>query len=68
VGRLNSIKELKNFDCSKGMHRTDKTVIMAGKLGKGDSLYSFTSVPDYFPVPNGELDIAQFNYVCTNAR
>ncbi len=65
---FNSIKELKNFDCSKGMHRTDKTVIMAGKLGKGDPLYSFTSVPDYFPVPNGELDIAQFNYVCTNAR
>ena len=31
---FNSIKELKNFDCSKGMHRTDKTVIMAGCWAK----------------------------------
>lgn len=65
---FDSIKELKNFDCSKGLHRTDKTVIMSGKYGKGDALYSFVSIPDYFPVPNAELDIAQFNYVCTNAR
>ncbi len=65
---FDSIKELKQFDCSKGMHRTEKTVIMSGKFGKGDPLYTFTSVPDYFPVPNSELDIAQFNYVCTNAR
>ena len=65
---FDSIKELKQFDCSKGMHRTEKTVIMSGKFGKGDPLYSFASVPDYFPVPNSELDIAQFNYVCTNAR
>ena len=65
---FDSIKELKYFDCSKGMHRTEKTVIMSGKFGKGDPLYSFSSVPDYFPVPNAELDIAQFNYVCTNAR
>lgn len=65
---FDSIKELKNFDCNKGMHRTDKTVIMSGKLAKGDPLYTFNSVPDYFPVPNSELDIAQFNYVCTNAR
>ena len=65
---FNSIKELKDFDCSKGMHRTQKTVIMSGKFGKGDPLYTFSSVPDFFPVPNAELDIAQFNYVCTNAR
>jgi hypothetical protein len=65
---FDSIKELKQFDCSKGAHRTEKTVIMSGKFGKGDPLYTFTSVPDYFPVPNSELDIAQFNYVCTNAR
>lgn len=65
---FDSIKELKNFDCSRGMHRTEKTVIMSGKYGKGDALYSFTSVPDFFPVPNAELDIAQFNYICTNAR
>ena len=65
---FDSIKELKQFDCSKGAHRTEKTVIMSGKFGKGDPLYTFTSVPDYFPVPNSELDIAEFNYVCTNAR
>lgn len=65
---FDSIKELKQFDCSKGMHRTEKTVIMSGKFGKGEPLYTFASVPDYFPVPNSELDIAQFNYVCTNAR
>lgn len=65
---FDSIKELKQFDCSIGMHRTEKTVIMSGKFGKGEPLYTFASVPDYFPVPNSELDIAQFNYVCTNAR
>jgi len=63
-----SIKELKDFDCSKGMHRTQKTVVMSGRGGKGEPLYTFSSVPDFFPVPNAEIDIAQFNFVCTNAR
>jgi len=65
---FDSIKELKDFDCSKGMHRTQKTMIMPARGGKGDPLYTFASVPDFFPVANAEIDIAQFNFVCTNAR
>ena len=66
--KYDSVKEQKEFDCARGQHRTIKTVIVAGRGGKGEVLYTFGSGPEFFPVANTELDIAQFNFVCQNSR
>ena len=66
--KYESVKEQKEFDCARGQHRTIKTVIVAGHGGKGEALYTFSSGPEFFPVANTELDIAQFNFVCQNSR
>jgi hypothetical protein len=41
---------------------------MGARRGKGEALYTFGSGPEFFPVANTELDIAQFNFVCQNSR
>ena len=66
--KYDSVKEQKEFDCARGQHRTIKTVIVSGRGGKGEPLYTFSSGPEFFPVANTELDIAQFNFVCQNSR
>jgi len=34
----------------------------------GAARYTFGSGPEFFPVANTELDIAQFNFVCQNSH
>ena len=61
---FDSVKELKELDCARGLHRTLKTIIYSGHLAKGDVLYSYGSNAEFAPVARAEMDIAQFNFGC----
>jgi hypothetical protein len=63
-----SVKELKEFDCTNGLHRTVRTSIFAGRLAKGDPLYTFDSGATFAPVVNAPLDIAQFKFGCEGGK
>jgi len=55
--KYDSVKEQKEFDCARGQHRTIKTVIVAGRGGKGEVLYTFGSGPEFsrWPIPSWTL-------------
>jgi hypothetical protein len=59
-----SVKELKEFDCNSGLHRTVRTSVFAAHLAKGDPLYTFDSGAAFAPVANAPLDVAQFKFGC----
>jgi len=61
---FDSVKELKELDCARGLHRTLKTIIHSGRLARGDVLYSYGSNAEFAPVARVEMDIAQFNFGC----
>jgi hypothetical protein len=63
-----SVKELKEFDCTKGLHRTARTAIYAANLAKGDPAYSFDSAANFAPVANTALDRAQFKFACEDGK
>ncbi len=66
--RYLSVKELKEFDCTKALHRTIRTKIFSEKLAKGDLLYTFDAAATMAPVSNAPLDVAQFKYACEDGR
>lgn len=70
LGWLNyfSVKELKEFDCTRGLHRTVRTSIFAARLAKGDPLYTFDSGASFGPVANAPIDIAQFKFGCEDGK
>ena len=63
-----SVKELKEFDCTKGLHRTVRTSIFATRLAKGDPLYTFDSGATFAPVANVPIDRAQFKFGCEDGK
>lgn len=63
-----SVKELKEFDCTKGLHRTLRTQIFAANLAKGDPVYSFDSAANFAPVANTPVDAAQFRFACEDGK
>ena len=63
-----SIKELKEFDCTKGLHRTLRTQIFAANIAKGDPVYVFDSGASFAPVANTPLDLAQFRFGCEDGK
>jgi len=63
-----SIKELKEFDCTKGLHRTLRTQIFAANVAKGDPAYAFDSAANFAPVANTPLDMAQFRFACEDGK
>ncbi len=63
-----SVKELKEFDCNNGLHRTVRTSVFAGHLAKGDPLYTFDSGAAFAPVANAPLDVAQFKFGCEGGK
>ena len=65
---FDSVKELKELDCARGLHRTLKTIIYSGHLAKGDVLYTYGSNAEFAPVARVEMDIAQFNFGCELGR
>jgi len=63
-----SVKELKEFDCTKGLHRTARTAIYAANVAKGDPVYSFDSAASFAPVANTALDMAQLKFACEDGK
>lgn len=63
-----SIKELKEFDCTKGLHRTLRTQIFAANVAKGDPVYAFDSAANFAPLANTPLDLAQFRFACEGGK
>jgi hypothetical protein len=63
-----SVKELKEFDCTKAWHRTVRTAIFAANLAKGDPAYTFDSGANFAPVANTPLDLAQLKYACEGGK
>ena len=63
-----SVKELKEFDCTKGLHRTVRTAIFTAHLAKGDPLYTFDSGATFGPVATAPIDIAQFRFGCEDGK
>jgi len=63
-----SVKELKEFDCTNGLHRTARTAIFAAHLAKGDPLYTFDSGATFGPVATTPIDIAQFKFGCEGGK
>lgn len=59
-----SVKELKEFDCNSGLHRTVRTAIFAGRQAKGEPIYTFDTGAPFVQVANAPLDIAQFKFAC----
>ena len=63
-----SVKELKEFDCNNGLHRTVRTAIFAGRQAKGDPIYTFDTGATFVQVANAPLDIAQFRFGCEGGK
>jgi hypothetical protein len=63
-----SVKELKEFDCTKHLHRTVRTSIFAARLAKGDPLYTYDSSATFGPVANSPIDLAQFKFGCEEGK
>jgi len=63
-----SVKELKEYDCANGWHRTVKTAIFAARLAKGDPLYTFDSGANFAPMVGTPIDVAQFQFGCEDGK
>jgi len=63
-----SVKELKEYDCANGWHRTVRTAIFTGRLSKGDPLYAFDSGATLAPMVSTPIDLAQFQFACEDGK
>jgi hypothetical protein len=63
-----SVKELKEYDCANGWHRTVRTAVFAARLAKGDPLYTFDSGATFAPMVSTPIDLAQFQFGCEDGK